>query len=135
MRGSQKFNNILIDDVLFYIAVIMLIAGTGLLYADTPLIYLQVNVEAGRQRPPADIVPKLIRSLKLQDALAVLLGGTIFGIKYWFLFFFRHLIWQSKPLKAWWWCIFVICIPAAVMVMFSELISCSYFDEHILGQS
>ena len=40
MRGSQKFNNILIDDVLFYIAVIMLIAGTGLLYADTPLIYL-----------------------------------------------------------------------------------------------
>ena len=130
----SKFRQILADDVFFYFATIFLIAGTGLLYADIPYIYLQVNVEAGLQMPPANLVEQLVHSEKLQDASTVLLSAAIFSIKFSFLFFFRHLIWQSKRLMYYWWSVLVVCIPSAAMVMFSDFIACRYFDESIVGK-
>lgn len=131
----SKYHRPKVDDVFFYLATAMLIAGTGLLYADAPLIYLQANVQAGLQAPPEDIVAQLIRSLKLQVALAALLGGAVFSIKFSFLLFMRHLIWQSPHLMVWWWIILGVCIPGAAVFMFTTLMSCSYFDERILGLS
>ena len=110
-------------------------AGTGLLYADIPFIYLQINVEAGLQKPPTDLVEQLVHSEKLQDASTVLLSAAIFSIKFSFLFFFRHLIWQSKRLMYYWWFVLVICIPSAALVMFSDFIACRYFDASIVGKS
>ena len=130
----SKFGHFLLDDVFFYIAAVVLIAGTGLLYKDVPDIYLQENVEAGLEAPPADLAQRLIHSEKLQDASTVLLAGALFCIKFSFLCFFRHLIWQNRLLMVWWWFVLAVCIPTAAVVMFSDFISCAYFDDRILGE-
>lgn len=129
----HRFRKILWDDVFFSIGVITLIAGTGLTYADIPLIYLQENVEAGLVQPPPDIVARLIRSEQLQDGATVLLVGTVFSIKFSFLFFFKYLIKQQKKLTMWWWTVFGLLIPIALLVMFSDFIACDFFDERIFG--
>ena len=122
-----------VDDGFFYLAVITLISGTTVLYLDLPYIYVQENVEAGLRAAPADFVSQLIHDEKLQDAATTLLGTTIMSVKFSFLFFFRHLIPQQKKMMVWWWCIFVLLIPTTAILIFSDFIACSYFDERIFG--
>ena len=128
-----KSHRVTVDDVFFFFAITTLIAGTTVLFLDIPYIYLQENVEAGLRAAPADFISQLIHSEKLQDAATTLLGTTIASVKFSFLFFFRDLLRQQKKMLIWWWCIFVILIPTAAILMFSNFISCSYFDERILG--
>ena len=129
-----RFHRVLLDDLFFYLATVALIAGTGLTYADIPLIYLQVNVQAGLQSPPADLVQQLIHSLKIQHAATVLLVTTVFSIKASFLFFFRFLIRHQKHLMIWWWIVFALLVPIAFVVTFSNFIACDYLDERIFGK-
>ena len=128
-----KSHGVAIDDAFFFLAIITLVAGTTVLYLDLPYIYLQEGVEAGLRAAPADLVSQLIHSEKLQDAATTLLGTTIISVKFSFLFFFRGLLRQQKKMLIWWWCIFVFLVPTATILMFSNFISCSYFDERILG--
>ncbi|KAL8785605.1 MAG: hypothetical protein Q9213_003259 [Squamulea squamosa] len=123
-----------VDDGFFMLAVVTLIAGTVMTYLDIPYIYLQQNVEAGTQPPPADFVQQLIRSVKIQDSAVVLLNVTIFAVKLAFLAFFRGLIRRLKKLEMWWWCVLAIVIPSSIILLCSNFISCAYFDERILGR-
>lgn len=127
-----KSHGVTVDDGFFFLAITTFISGTTVLYLDLPYIYLQENVEARLRAAPADLVSQLIHSEKLQDTATTLLGTTIISVKFSFLFFFRDLLRQQKRMLAWWWCIFVFLIPTAPILMFSNLISCSYFDERIL---
>ena len=129
------FKRYLIDDVFFYIATIMLITATGLLYAEAPLIYLQVDVQTGVRKPPRDFIAKLILGLKIQTGITVMTSGSLFAIKFSFLFFLKNLIWQSKRLMIWWWVIIGVCIPAALVSMCMGFIICTTYDERILGES
>lgn len=128
-----KSHAVAVDDGFFFLAIATFVAGTTVLYLDLPYIYLQENVEAGRRAAPEDFVAQLIHSEKLQDAATTLLGTTIISVKFSFLFFFRGLLSQQKKMLLWWWCILVFLIPTAAIVMFSNFISCSYFDERIFG--
>lgn len=128
-----KSHRVTVDDVFFFLAITTFIAGTTVLFLDIPYIYLQENVEAGLRAAPADLISQLIHSEKLQDAATTLLGTTITSVKVSFLFFFRDLLRQQKKMLIWWWCILVFLIPTAAILMFSNFISCSYFDERILG--
>lgn len=130
--NSRRFA---VDDGFFLFALVTLISGTTVLYLDVPYIYLQENVEAGLRATPADIVPLLLHSEKLQYAAATLLGTTIMSVKFSFLFLFRNLIQQQKKLSILWWCTFVFLIPTAAILMFSDFIACPYSDERIFGQS
>lgn len=133
MARFHKSHHIEVDDSFFFLAITTLISGTTILYLDIPYIYLQEDVEAGLRAAPADLVSQLIESERLQDAAATLLGTAIVSVKFPFLFFFRGLIQHQKKEMIWWWCIFVFLIPRAAILMFSNLISCSYFDLRILG--
>ena len=130
-----KSRTVAVDDGFFFLAIIALISGTTVLYLDLPYIYLQEDVEAGLRPAPADLVSQLLHSEKLQDTATTLLGTTISSVKFSFLFFFRELLKQQKKMLVWWWCIFAILIPTAAILMFSNLISCSYFDKRIFGKS
>ncbi|KAL8688913.1 MAG: hypothetical protein Q9218_005289, partial [Villophora microphyllina] len=121
------------DDVLFFTAVVFLIAGTVMTYLDIPYIYLQQNVQAGTEAPPADFIQQLLKSVKIQDAAVVLLSGTILAVKLCFLAFFRSLIRRLKKLEIWWWCVLAIVLPSSVMLVCSNFITCGYFDERILA--
>ncbi|KAI4255553.1 MAG: hypothetical protein L6R42_006673 [Xanthoria sp. 1 TBL-2021] len=125
---------IYVDDGFFFLAVVTLVAGTVMTYLDVPYIYLQQNVQAGTQAPPADFIQQLLKSVKIQDAAVVLLSATIFAVKLAFLAFFRGLIWRLKKLEIWWWCVLVIVIISSIVLICSNFITCPYFDERILGR-
>ncbi|KAI4202141.1 MAG: hypothetical protein LQ350_002808 [Teloschistes chrysophthalmus] len=130
-RLNQKTH---VDDGLFIAAVLFLIAGTVLTYIDIPYIYLQQNVQAGTEAPPADFIQQLLKSVKIQDAAVVLLSGTILAVKLCFLALFRSLIRRLRKLEMWWWLVLAIVVPSSIMLVCSNFISCSYFDERILGE-
>ena len=130
-----KSRAVTVDDGFFFLAVATFVSGTTLIYLDLPYIYLQEDVEAGLRAPPPDLLSQLLHSVKLQDAAATLLGTTISSVKFSFLFFFRDLLRQQKRMFVWWWCIFAFLIPTAAIMIFSSMISCSNFDERIIGPS
>ena len=129
-----KSHSFAVDDGFFFLAIITFISGTTVLYIDIPYIYLQEDVEAGLRPSPTTLVSQLIHSEKLQDAATTLLGTTIICVKFSFLFFFRGLLKKQRKMLLWWWCIFVFLLPTAAILMFSNFISCSYFNRRILGQ-
>lgn len=124
-----------IDDGLFFLAVVTLVAGTVMTYIDIPYIYLQQNVQSGARAPPPDLIQQLLKSVKIQDAAVVLLSTTLFAVKLSFLAFFRSLIRRLKKLEIWWWCVLAIVIPSSIVLLCSNFITCPYFDERILGKS
>ena len=128
-----RSHRITVDDGFFLLALLALISGTTVLYLDIPYIYLQEDVEAGLRAEPANFIPQLLRDEKLQDTAATLLGLTISSVKFSFLFFFKSLSKQQRKMMIWWWCICILLIPTAAVLMFSNLISCPYFDERIFG--
>lgn len=130
-----KSHRISVDDGFFVLALTALISGVTVLYFDIPYIYLQEDVEAGLRAPPANLIPQLLRDEKLQDGATTMMGLTISSVKFSFLFFFRSLLKQQQKMMIWWWCICILLIPTAAVLMFSNIISCPYFDERILGLS
>ena len=104
-------------------------------YVDTPHFYLEENVEAGLEAPPANFISSLILGEKLEDAVTSLLGVAIVSVKFSFLFFFRALLRQQKKMMLWWWCIFVLLIPTAFIMIFAIFIVCAYWNQEIFGQS
>ena len=122
-----------LDDGLHFLAVVTLIAGTAIVYIDIPYIYLQESVESGARDPPPDLIQQLIKSVKIQDSAIVLLSTTVFMVKMSFLFFFYNLLRRLKKMMIWWWCVIAITVPSTLVLICSNFISCSYFDERILG--
>lgn len=125
----SSFRRILADDVFFYMAAVFLTAGTGILYRSCDPMYLLQAIDT----PTQDLLPLTLSFAKLQVAHVALLVGAIFSVKFSFLLFFRHLIWQNKKLMIWWWITVAACIPSAAFVMFSTFVVCHTFDERILG--
>ncbi|KAL8645630.1 MAG: hypothetical protein Q9226_007213 [Calogaya cf. arnoldii] len=123
---------IYVDDGFFSLAVVTLIGGTVMTYLDIPYIYLQQNVQAGSQAPPADFIQQLLKSVKIQNAAVVLLSATIFAIKLAFLAFFRGLIRRLKKLEIWWWCVLVVVVLSSIILICANFITCPYYDERIL---
>lgn len=123
-----------VDDGFFCLALVTLVAGTVMTYVDIPYIYLQQNVQAGTQAPPADFIQQLLKSVKIQDAAVVLLSATVFAVKLAFLAFFRGLIRRLKKLEMWWWCVLVIVVISSLILICANFITCPYFDERILGR-
>ncbi|MCJ1404627.1 hypothetical protein MMC11_007853 [Xylographa trunciseda] len=130
----RKEHRLYFDDAFFFLATICLIAGSTLAFIDIPYIYLQEDVDAGLQKPPANLLTQLINSERIQDAGTVLLTTTLFSVKFSFLFFFRHLLQHQKKLMLYWWFVCFITVPSAPVCMFSDFIACSYFDERIVVQ-
>ena len=131
---TYKSHGITIDDGFFLLAVITFLAGTAMTYVDTPHFYLEENVEAGLERPPANFIPLLILGEKLEDAVTSLIGVAIVSVKFSFLFFFRALLRQQKKMMVWWWCIFAILIPTAFIMIFAIFIVCAHWNQEIFGQ-
>ena len=130
-----RSHRITVDDGFFLLALLALISGTTVLYFDIPYIYLQEDVEAGLRADTANFIPQLLQDEKLQDTAATLLGLAISSVKFSFLFFFKSLSKQQRKMMIWWWCICILLIPTAAILMFSNLVSCPYFDERIFGLS
>ena len=129
----SKYRRSLADDGFFYAAALFLTAGTGVLYKNVDLLYFQSSIQAGLLVTPSDLVAKFAEDAKLQTAVGFLLCAAFFSIKFSFLFFFRHLIWQSNRLMTWWWIVVAILIPTSGVFICSDFIFCPYFDERILG--
>ena len=129
----RLFRRLFVDDSLFFLAAICLVAGTVMVYIDCPYLYTQFSVESGVQPPPSNFIEQLINDQKTQDAAVVLLCVSIASVKFSFLFFFRSLLRRLKSMTIWWWCVLAVHIPAAVVMICSSFMSCPDFGARVLG--
>ena len=106
------------------------------MYVNIPFAYMQEQVEARVQSPPANFMEALVVDQKTQNAAVVLLGVALFSVKFSFLFFFRILLQRTKKWYVWWWwTVFAILIPSSAIFIFSDFIACPYTGEAILSES
>ncbi|KAL9117085.1 MAG: hypothetical protein Q9187_006382 [Circinaria calcarea] len=128
----RRFRRLFVDDAFLFAAVVGLIIGTIMTYVNIPFIYVQVNVMAGLQAPPADFVEQLVLDQKTQAAATVFLWVAIFGVKFSFLACFRNLVRRLRKMTIWWWCVLAVLIPAAIICMCGFFIACSTFGPGVL---
>lgn len=129
----NKFHRLFTDDIFFILAAILLVAGTVTVFLALPYNQTEVNVGAGVETPPTDLTHQLDLDVKFQDVSSVLLNGSVFCVKFSFLFFFRLLLQRTGKLQTWWWCTFIITIPCAIICMCTEFMVCPAFGDRIMG--
>ena len=130
----HKFRRLFIDDGLFIAAAILLVSGTITVSLTLPYNQTEVNVGAGIEAPPPDLMHQLDMDVKLQDASCFLINASVFAVKFSFLFFFRLLLQRTGKLQTWWWSVFIFTIPCAVICMCTEFMVCPAFGDRILGE-
>ena len=130
----HKFRRLFIDDGLFIDATILLLAGTITVSLVLPYNQTEVNVGAGIEAPPSDLMHQLDMDVKFQDASSFLLNASVFAVKFSFLFFFRLLLQNTGRLQMLWWFVFIFTIPCAVLCMCTEFMVCPAFGDRILGK-
>ena len=130
----NKFRRLFIDDVLFLLAAIFLVAGTIIMFLTLPYNQTEVDVGAGVEIPPPDLTHQLDFDVKFQDASTFLLNASIFSVKFSFLFFFRLLLQGTTKLRIWWWSVFIFTIPCAIICMCTEFMVCPAFGDRIMGK-
>ncbi|KAL8767327.1 MAG: hypothetical protein Q9209_006165 [Squamulea sp. 1 TL-2023] len=121
-----------IDDGLFFLAVVALIAGTTSLYIEIPYLYIQQNVDPSTFQITPEFIDFLQRSLRLQASTCALLSLALFSVKLSFLTFFHGLLRRVRGLMIYWWCVFVFMVPVAIVFVCIIFIVCPYFDERVL---
>ena len=131
----RKFKRLFADDGFLFLAVIALIAGTIILYADVPAIYTINDVLAGVEKAPIDFSDQLIQDHGFQVAASSLEMLAVFSVKFSFLFFFRSLIRRIPYLTIWWWCILACLVPTALICIFSGFLGCRDFGAQALSES
>jgi heme/copper-type cytochrome/quinol oxidase subunit 2 len=130
----SKFHRLFVDDGFFILATILLVAGTALQLVALPYGQTSINVGAGVESPPPDLVQQLVKNLIFQTSSIILLYASVFSVKFSFLFFFRLLLQRTDRLRIWWWCVTIFTIPCAVVCMCTPFMICSTFDDHIIGK-
>ena len=128
---ASKFHRLFVDDFLLIFATILLVAGTIMVFLTLPYNQTEIDVGAGLIPPPADLEHQLDYDVKFQDAATLLLNGSIFSVKFSFLFFFRLLLHRTGKLRAWWWAVFIITVPCAIICMCTESMLCPAFGDRI----
>lgn len=131
----SNFHRLFVDDYFFISANVLLVAGTILIFTALPYNQTEVNVGAGIEAPPPDLVHRLDMDVKYQDSGVVLLNAAIYFVKFSFLFFFRLLLRNTGKLKIWWWCVFIFTIPCMVICMCTNFMVCPAFGDRIMGKS
>lgn len=130
---TRKFHKLFIDDAFFISATVFLVAGAIMTLLLLPYNQTQVNVRAGVEAPPPDLVHQLDLDVKYEDAALFLLNASIYSVKFSFLFFFRLLLTRTGRLQMWWWCVFVFTIPCAGVCMCTEFMACPAFGSRIIS--
>jgi hypothetical protein len=128
-----KFSTFYTDDYLLLFAAMTMIGSTVMVNLLLPYNQTEVDVGAGLLPPPPNLVHILDYDVKFQDATVMLANGTIFGVKYSFLFFFRKLLAKTSRLRVYWWCVVIFTIPCAVICACTEFMVCPAFGEDILA--
>lgn len=130
----HRFRRLSIDDILFIAATVILVAGTVTVSLTLPYNQTEVNVAAGIEASPSDLTHRLDLNVKLQDAAAFLLNGSIFAVKFSFLFFFRLLLQRTGKLQTWWRFVFVFTLPCAAICMCTNFMVCPAFGDRLQGK-
>lgn len=109
-----------------------MIGSTVMVNLVLPYNQTEVDVGASLISPPPNLVHILDYDVKFQDATVMMANGTIFGVKYSFLFFFRQVIAQTKRLRIYWWFVVIFTFPCAVACACTNFMVCPAFGEDIM---
>lgn len=120
-----KFRRLYVDDYFLFLAVAALISSLGL-FASLPGLYLLESFVTGKVLPPFNLLQIAIDIATYATTAAIMGQTAIFAVKFSFLFYIRTLVKRKHNLTIWWWCVFVVCVPAAFTTIFGTLIVCPY---------
>lgn len=113
----KTFHRLFWDDFLLLVAWFMLLANATIWqYAKTGL-YLLLNVQSGRQLPPADFGLKVGEYLHESVAILVLFYSSLWCVKLSFLVFFRRLGQKVQKQKIIWWSVLVVVVAGYFSVL------------------
>ncbi len=73
--------------------------GTALQQVALPYGQTPINVGAGVESPPPDLVQQLVKNLIFQTSSIILLYASVSSVKFSFLFFFRLLLQRTDTLR------------------------------------
>ena len=125
----RDFRRIYADDVFLFLAILTLVAGTGVFYAVIDGLMYEASVN-GHTTVPGPGFPHNLAAIHVKINTCVsLFWISVFAVKFSFLFFFGRLIDRVPKLKLWWWFCIVVCIPFAIANVVSPWIICSDYDE------
>ena len=101
----------------------------GIAFSIKDLVYLQIYVGLGWEKPGPDFFTEMLEFEKRIQVASALTWSSLYAVKFSFLFFFRNLIQRLKPLEVWWWVVLacvIVCGAASIPLAF---IICSNFTE------
>ena len=123
-----------VDDWLFILANILLVAGTIVIFLALPYSHAVLNVEAGVEAPSPDLIPHVDLVITFQATSLLLLYSSIYSVKFSFLLFFRLLLQGTGKLRVWWWLVFIFTIPCAILCICGGFIACPAVGGRIISE-
>ena len=125
------------EDYFLLFAVLCLCATTGLTVVGVQNVYdsLALILHGAGDTILFEILRKIPKISREENAVATLVWLVIFPVKLAFLFFFRRLINRLRNLTIWWWCVMVFTIPAGLSCIAASWVTCPYTSiEKVLGK-
>ncbi|MCJ1314667.1 hypothetical protein MMC25_008349 [Agyrium rufum] len=102
----KVFRRLFSDDIFVVLSWLFFLANVILYQEMTDTIYLTINVFAGLEAPPADILQRTLVFLHEELAANLLFLASIWSIKISFLLFFKKLGNNVSKQYALWWIVF-----------------------------
>ena len=122
-----------VDDYFFFLAVVTLIPGQGLLFCYTGILYeIEATIE-GKATPPPNVLQKLYNAAPFATTAELLCWTAIFSVKFSFLFYFRALVDRLYNMQVLWWITFAVLVPATAVSIAGTIIVCPYRGSSVSG--
>lgn len=123
------------DDYFLLYAVLALGAAGAVTYGIKDLVYLQIYVGLGWEKPSPDLIPRMLVFEKRIQAASALAWSSLYAVKLSFLFFFRTLIKRARRLKILWWVVLGCVIVGAAASIPLAFVICSNFSDDYMRKS
>ncbi|MCJ1472331.1 hypothetical protein MMC13_000978 [Lambiella insularis] len=117
------------DDYFLLYAVVALCVCAGVAFSIKDLIYLQIYVGLGWEKPAPDFFQQMLEFEKRIQVASALTWSALYAVKLSFLFFFRNLIRRVRALEVWWWVVLACVIVGGAASIPLSFIICSNFSE------
>jgi hypothetical protein len=91
-----------VDDYLLIYAILAAGACAGVAYSIKDLVYLQIYVGLGWEKPAPDFYDRMLVFEKRIQVCSALIWSIIYAIKFSFLVFFRKLVDRVRSLEIYW---------------------------------
>lgn len=123
------------DDYFLIIAILTLSAAVGLTAFIIPLAMLQNQVSLGQFTPGPSFPYQMLMAKKLEEASTITVWICIYSLKFSYMFLFKKLVDRVRHVRRWWWIVFALLVPSALVGSAFDWTICPNYTIDFLGES